>query len=183
MSMTNIGEMALDFDRLLREERSKALESSKSTSRCDSAAKEATQPPEEAEGDPPLRVQLSRRSVLDMDHFRVVTPTPEVFYIPDYVTADEADALLACARDERYQSRRWIDLRHRRVQNWGGNVTPSGLVGKEDLPLWLKTLAQSLVHSGIFQEAREPNHVLVNEYHRGEGAMLQRVWLLAIHCI
>lgn len=60
-------------------------------------------------------------------------------------------------------------LRDRRVQMYGGKVTPEGLVDKTQLPVWTDIFAQRLFNEKIFPF--KPNHVLVNEYKSGEGIM------------
>ncbi|KAH7649272.1 AlkB [Cryptosporidium bovis] len=57
---------------------------------------------------------------------------------------------------------------------WGGRVTESGIVGKEDLPEWLSSICKTLVHSNIFSEETTPNHVLVNRYDINSGIMPHR---------
>lgn len=92
-----------------------------------------------------------------------------VAYVPDAITAHDEAALLAAV----YASPpgRWVALRNRRLQMYGGVVTAGGLADAEPLPPWLDALAGALVAAGVYPPACRPNHVLVNEYARGQGIL------------
>lgn len=66
----------------------------------------------------------------------------------------------------------YVQLRGRRVQNWGGVPSMDGLCSPQNLPELLEKLA---IHCGkmsaVFPENKQPNHVLINEYNAGDGIM------------
>lgn len=69
------------------------------------------------------------------------------------------------------QAARWVALRARRLQQYGGQPSRGGLAWREALPGWLERLAGDLVEAGVFPPDRRPNHVLVNEYAPNEGIL------------
>ncbi|KAG0234066.1 Alpha-ketoglutarate-dependent dioxygenase alkB 6 [Actinomortierella wolfii] len=98
---------------------------------------------------------------------------PSVFYLPDFISVQEEEELLAKVLGA--PKPKWVQLKNRRLQNWGGIVSPKGMVG-EPLPAWLTTpLFDRLQQLKVF-EAEDgttyaPNHVLINEYLPGQGIM------------
>ena len=64
---------------------------------------------------------------------------------------------------------RWVQVRGRRLQMWGGEVTSEGLINPENLPVWVEILAARLYSEGLFPW--KPNHALINDYQPGEGIM------------
>eukprot|EP00050_Salpingoeca_kvevrii_P006058 m.287181 g.287181 ORF g.287181 m.287181 type:complete len:240 (-) comp11726_c0_seq1:1236-1955(-) len=93
---------------------------------------------------------------------------PEVRYIPDFITDEEAAALTqhvyAAPRPK------WTVLRNRRLQNWGGAPSSRGLIA-EALPAWLRAVTERVDQLGVFGEGVCANHVLINEYLPGQGIM------------
>lgn len=59
---------------------------------------------------------------------------------------------------------RWINLRRRRLQQYGGRPTPQGLLDPEPLPLFLEQCIDEVMKMDIFPPQYRPNHVLINEY-------------------
>lgn len=99
-----------------------------------------------------------------------VGPIPSLYYVNDVLDGGGATALLA-AVDSYGAAGRWVSLRNRRLQRWGGVVLSDGLHSPEVLPQLLQDLAQQLVAQGVFDSEHTPNHVLINEYHSGQGIM------------
>lgn len=60
----------------------------------------------------------------------------------------------------------FVKLRGRRCLSLGGTVTSAGLVPKDNMPVWLKSLISSLKIL-----PRIPNHALINIYDAGEGIL------------
>jgi alkylated DNA repair protein alkB family protein 6 len=100
----------------------------------------------------------------------LVDAPPSVSYLPDFINSSQEGALMQCIYKEAY-SLRWVQLRGRRLQNWGGLPSASGMREPEALPYWLATLCDGLVTAGIFPKDQRPNHVLINEYLPGGGIM------------
>ncbi|KAJ3071943.1 Alpha-ketoglutarate-dependent dioxygenase alkB 6 [Podochytrium sp. JEL0797] len=107
-----------------------------------------------------------------------VTPVPPTFtYIPDFITIEEEQRLLAKVASAPLP--KWTSLKNRRLQNWGS--TPIAAKGntalKERMPDWLESLAARICTENPmafrFGEAQQlvPNHCLVNEYNPGQGIM------------
>ncbi|KAG2483009.1 hypothetical protein HYH03_018089 [Edaphochlamys debaryana] len=123
------------------------------------------------------------------DRYRVAPHLPSLYYIPEYVGAEEEAALL---REVRASRAKWVQLSGRRLQNHGGVVHPKGLI-PAPLPSWLQPLLRRLAAEGAATEGGgaataagagstagictglygglPPNHVLVNSYLPGEGIM------------
>ncbi|KAH6926734.1 hypothetical protein HPB50_021253 [Hyalomma asiaticum] len=103
----------------------------------------------------------------DLDKFRVASLPNSVYYVPDFITVIEEK----CLYDKVYDAPKpkWVQLAHRRLQNWGGLPHPKGMVS-EALPQWLKDISTKVASLGVFGE-KSPNHVLVNEYKPGEGIL------------
>jgi alkylated DNA repair protein alkB family protein 6 len=89
----------------------------------------------------------------------------DLWVVRDYVSREMEELLLEYGA---YNSPFTV-VRDRRVQMYGGKVTPEGLVDKTALPMWTDIFAQRLFDERIFP--LKPNHVLVNEYKAGEGIM------------
>lgn len=106
----------------------------------------------------------------DSAHCAVISASvPTVAYAGDVITPSDEQALI---RDiYAVPTSRWVVLRNRRLQMWGGAVSSSGLTDIEPLPRWLESLIDGLVEAGVYPADRRPNHVLINEYQRGQGIM------------
>ncbi|KAF9922694.1 hypothetical protein FBU30_007208 [Linnemannia zychae] len=95
-----------------------------------------------------------------------------IYYISDFITPAEEqhliDKVLTAPKPK------WVQLKNRRLQNWGGIVSDRGMLG-EPLPDWLNYLFPRLREAGVFEGMdathRDPNHCLVNEYLAGQGIM------------
>eukprot|EP01065_Artemidia_motanka_P011985 TRINITY_DN16537_c0_g1_i1.p1 TRINITY_DN16537_c0_g1~~TRINITY_DN16537_c0_g1_i1.p1 ORF type:complete len:340 (+),score=98.82 TRINITY_DN16537_c0_g1_i1:63-1022(+) len=103
---------------------------------------------------------------------RVAGAPPELYYIPDVVTEEAERQLLGCVADGRYaEAGKWVRLRTRRLQEWGGvPVIGQGRVHPETLPPWLRAFCDSLSGMDLWGGSHA-NHVLVNEYDLGAGIM------------
>ncbi|KAH9375021.1 hypothetical protein HPB48_003811 [Haemaphysalis longicornis] len=55
----------------------------------------------------------------DLDNFRVTSLPDNVFYIPDFIT--EAEEKLLYDKVYSAPKPKWVQLSHRRLQNWGMN--------------------------------------------------------------
>lgn len=102
---------------------------------------------------------------IDLEPFKV---REELWVLPEYITSELESKVLKQGVYNQSNSR-WTKLRTRNAQMWGGNVSPQGLQDKEPLPRWLDIFAQRLFDEKVFP--LKPNHVLVNEYHPGDGIM------------
>lgn len=103
----------------------------------------------------------------ELKHFVVSDAPPTVYYIPEFISAEEESHLL----QQVYKSpkTKWTQLSGRRLQNWGGLPHPKGMVA-ENIPDWLRSHCEKISSLGAFS-GRTANHVLVNEYKPGEGIM------------
>ncbi|CAN0045812.1 unnamed protein product, partial [Phaeothamnion confervicola] len=93
----------------------------------------------------------------------------DVFYFPDFLTEEEETAVLRQVDAVPEGHPGWVVLRSRRLQCWGGR--PGDNFRPEPLPPWLDTVCASLADRGIFSRHRMPNHVLINDYARGQGIL------------
>ena len=116
------------------------------------------------------KTYLTSRSINfdDLSKYRV-SSVDAVYYIPNYITEDDEKYLLGCIDSQ--PSERWSILQHanRRLQRWGGEVTPKGLENIEALPPWLEKISETLSSEKITE--KKTNHVLLNEYPPGIGIM------------
>lgn len=92
---------------------------------------------------------------------------PGLRYLPDYVTPDEADALLASI-----DAADWQTTLKRRVQHYGYEYDYKAKNVREEmwlgpLPAWAATLAGRLHADGLINAV--PDQVIVNEYQPGQG--------------
>lgn len=103
----------------------------------------------------------------ELEQFVVRGALPTAYYIPDFISEEEESHLL----QQVYESPKpkWTQLSGRRLQNWGGLPHPRGMLG-EKIPDWLQTYCDKISRLGAFS-GKTANHVLVNEYKRGEGIM------------
>ncbi|KAI3425123.1 hypothetical protein D9Q98_008895 [Chlorella vulgaris] len=109
-------------------------------------------------------------TALDLQQFRVGS-LPTVFYIPNYVSTEEEQALLTDLR----ASKQWRTVSGRRLQNLGGIIHKQGLISAP-LPSWLQPLvarlaAETGIYGNVGGDVGQPNHVLVNAYQPGEGIL------------
>lgn len=118
----------------------------------------------------PKPQRLPSPEVLEYFRVREIELAPyrlydELWLVPEYISsALEEDVL-----DKALHSSEWTTLRNRSVAVAGGTVTSEGLTGHQPLPRYLDIFAQRLFDEKIF--SFKPNHVLINEYHRGDGIM------------
>ncbi|MEE6490500.1 hypothetical protein FKM82_015895 [Ascaphus truei] len=109
-------------------------------------------------------------SVPDLEPFLVQQAPRAAYYIPDYITESEEEYLLRQVYNA--PKPKWTQLSGRKLQNWGGFPHPRGMV-QEKLPAWLQTYSEKISSLGVFG-GKAANHVLVNEYHAGEGIMVSQ---------
>ncbi|KAF8945792.1 Alpha-ketoglutarate-dependent dioxygenase alkB 6 [Haplosporangium gracile] len=95
-----------------------------------------------------------------------------IYYLPDFITPTEEQTLIDKVLTA--PKPKWVHLKNRRLQNWGGIVSDRGMIG-EPLPVWLSYLFPRFREAGVFEGMdaihQDPNHCLVNEYLAGQGIM------------
>ncbi|GMF15627.1 unnamed protein product [Phytophthora fragariaefolia] len=105
-----------------------------------------------------LKYSASRPKI-DIEEFRK-GPIPGVYYIPNWITQGEEAAILERVYAVPDDNDIWVNLKHRRLQMWGGEVKVP--FDPKPLPQWLMQISQALVDAGIFSEEKKPNHALIN---------------------
>lgn len=100
-----------------------------------------------------------------------------VYYFPSLIDEETQILILDSLYSEENQNK-WVQLNYsaRRLQKYGGEVSPDGLRNKEELPDFLQKLAHYLMNNELFPHFKENssiklNHCLVNEYPDGIGIM------------
>jgi alkylated DNA repair protein alkB family protein 6 len=90
-----------------------------------------------------------------------------IFYCPNYLTLEEEEDLITHLYDESSaESSPWHCLSNRRLKVIGGIPTGSKLgMVPEELPCWLNTLFNELNKLSPYPL----NHLLLNEYSKGQG--------------
>ena len=104
----------------------------------------------------------------DLEKYRVGKCPESVYYIPNFINEDQEKNLLQQVNDS--PKPKWVQLKNRRLQNWGGLPHLRGMV-PEIIPNWLDKHCERLDNLGLFEEFK-PNHILVNEYRPGQGDLL-----------
>ncbi|KAG1725782.1 uncharacterized protein EDB91DRAFT_1167193 [Suillus paluster] len=100
--------------------------------------------------------------------------TSAIYYIPNFISEDEEQYLLRKIEDSPKQ--KWKMLNNRRLQLWGGEVLQKNILFRQDFPVFLNDFPNVLGRLrslGAFNQSthRGPNHVILNEYHPGQGIM------------
>ena len=108
-----------------------------------------------------------------METFRLNNVPDTLYYVPNFISEDEEKHLLSCVMN--VPRTRWVQLRNRRLQNWGGQPHAKGMIQTEPLPKWLETFTDRIIRLGgstLFSQSNfQFNHCLVNEYEAGQGIM------------
>ncbi|KAG6024341.1 hypothetical protein E4U41_001801 [Claviceps citrina] len=126
----------------------------------------------------------------DLGQARIQGLPSSAYYIPNFISPEEErfilDKIAAAPKP------RWKQLTHRRLQTWPSDLVQDRLLDAP-LPVWLEhpviprllSLSSAattpdagnasdaaIVSSHIFSQSphQRPNHVLINEYPRGDGA-------------
>ena len=95
-----------------------------------------------------------------------------MYYIPSFITPTQESDLLT-----EINKKPWVQLSKRRLQVYPAQLTKNNvLISKDPLPSWLEALRTDLDAYGVFDLLDgagkvEMNHVLINNYKRGEGIM------------
>ncbi|KAF8890764.1 hypothetical protein BD779DRAFT_1438311 [Infundibulicybe gibba] len=97
-----------------------------------------------------------------------------VFYVPKFLTQEEEDYLIRKIMDTPHP--KWKQLANRRLQVWGGEITPKNRLLAQSLPSFIHTypdIITRLKYTGIFRDSPHgaPNHIIINEYLPGQGIM------------
>ncbi|KAJ0402481.1 hypothetical protein P43SY_003413 [Pythium insidiosum] len=151
---------------MLQEERRRAL-AAKSDAALDASPKDNASREKRLESAPeavgrPLDRWESRHP-LNLEDFRV-QGVSSVFYIPEWITGVEEQEIVDRVRSAPESA--WVQLKHRRLQMYGGEVTTPFVA--EPLPPWLEQIIDALIETKIFPVAHRPNHALINEYGVGD---------------
>ncbi|XP_056146033.1 alpha-ketoglutarate-dependent dioxygenase alkB homolog 6 [Lampris incognitus] len=103
----------------------------------------------------------------ELQRFVVKDAQPTAYYIPDFISEEEEAYLLQ--QVYKAPKPKWTQLSGRRLQNWGGLPDSKGMLA-EKIPDWLFKYCERISCLGAFG-GKTANHVLVNEYKKGEGIM------------
>ncbi|GES90354.1 alpha-ketoglutarate-dependent dioxygenase alkB homolog 6 isoform X1 [Rhizophagus clarus] len=118
------------------------------------------------------RVDMVNFDNINLKDFKIENIPNSGFYIRDFISEKEEQELL----NKVYSAPKpkWVTLKNRRLQNWGGKPTERGMI-TEPLPSWLKdSIFSKLSQLKIFNDCSKfklPNHCLINEYESGQGIM------------
>ncbi|KAI9227546.1 MAG: hypothetical protein DHS80DRAFT_31675 [Piptocephalis tieghemiana] len=92
-----------------------------------------------------------------------------LYYIPDFITEQEETLLMGKVVEA--PRSKWVTLSRRRLQYYGGTPHAKGII-QEPLPSWVKLPFDRFDQLGIFPGGSGgPDHLLINEYHPGQGIM------------
>ncbi|KAK5125389.1 hypothetical protein LTR85_000498 [Meristemomyces frigidus] len=103
-----------------------------------------------------------------MEQYRIPDAPVSMFYIHDFITEEEEQAIL-----QSIPAKRWVSLSHRRLQAVPTRLTATNTLLASPLPTWLTVPIVSRFNElGIFEGAPHGvNHCLINEYLPGQGIM------------
>lgn len=109
-----------------------------------------------------------------MEIYRLTNVPETLFYVPNFISENEEKELISSVMN--VPKTRWVQLRNRRLQNWGGQPHSNGMIQTELLPKWLEPFTERIVqldeNATIFPQRNfQFNHCLVNEYQPGQGIM------------
>ncbi|KAJ5953639.1 hypothetical protein N7454_000535 [Penicillium verhagenii] len=107
-----------------------------------------------------------------LDAARIDSLPSDAFYISDFISEDEEARLIYKVQSAPLPH--WTHLSHRRLQSWPSTLTKSDTLLASPLPSWLTDPVMDRFNDlGVFKDAPHgaPNHVLVNEYHPGQGIL------------
>ncbi len=94
----------------------------------------------------------------------LVGPIDSMRYFRGFLSPAEQESLT----EKVLSSKTWVQLKNRRLQQWGGTPEEKGMISSA-LPSWLESVSTKLLAQGCVKE--RPNHVLINEYKPGEGIL------------
>ncbi len=177
--------MAINFKKLLQEERRKAAlkHSSSSESQNESKAEElpATifQSTEEVVRINKKRLQLQLDSEFRLENFRLATDIPKLYYIPDAISPDDERFLIDTIDLLGSKYKHWHVLKSRRLQQWGTfpsttnscQIENTGTEDKQRLSGWLESIVEELLRYEIFPSQIHPDNALINQYEAHEGIL------------
>ena len=103
-----------------------------------------------------------------MEIYKLTNLPDSLYYIPNFITIEEEEQLLSCVNN--VPRTRWVQLRNRRLQNWGGQPHAKGMIQTESLPKWLDPFTERILQL-LSEKNFQFNHCLVNEYEAGQGIM------------
>ncbi|XP_043483659.1 alpha-ketoglutarate-dependent dioxygenase alkB homolog 6 [Leptopilina heterotoma] len=99
----------------------------------------------------------------------IVREVPSLaYYVPNFLTKADEEEIIKCVNKS--PQPKWTQLSHRRLQNWGGIPHQKGMLA-EEIPSWLQKYVDKMSKLNVFEELKQPNHVLINEYLSGQGIM------------
>ncbi|KAL4793589.1 hypothetical protein BDV19DRAFT_391017 [Aspergillus venezuelensis] len=110
--------------------------------------------------------------LLDLEAARVTRLRGDAFYIPDFISEAEEEYLLRKITSAPQPT--WKNLSRRRLQTYPSPLTKSNTLLDAPLPRWLSDpIIPRFAQLSLFENSphKKPNHVLVNEYQRGQGIM------------
>ncbi|KIK09666.1 hypothetical protein K443DRAFT_393802 [Laccaria amethystina LaAM-08-1] len=98
----------------------------------------------------------------------------DTFYVPNFITCEEELYLIRKVNET--PQHKWKKLANRRLQIWGGEITPKGVLLAEPLPAFIDNypdIISRIKATGAFADSPHgmPNHIILNEYLPGQGIM------------
>ncbi|KAI9463923.1 hypothetical protein F5148DRAFT_982298 [Russula earlei] len=115
-----------------------------------------------------------------------VPGSKDTYYIPDFVTADEEAYLLRKIQEtpqpkwKQLSNRRYVPFADDRsnLAQWqsGGDLTAKNILVKQPFPQFVcdyPDLISRIASTSAFDDSphQRPNHIILNEYHPGQGIM------------
>ncbi|KAK5728689.1 hypothetical protein LTR15_001828 [Elasticomyces elasticus] len=104
-----------------------------------------------------------------MEKFRVDALPSSMYYVPNFISAEEEASIL-----QSIPANRWVSLSHRRLQAIPSRLTAANTLLPSPLPAWLRkpVIERIMSINGVFEGAPHGvNHCLINEYLPGQGIM------------
>ena len=117
---------------------------------------------------PPM-ASFPPRPFLDLEKYKV-GDIPNIYYIPNWVSADEEQTMLRILKSTPKDLKQQLD--RRKVQEYGGSMCATcntSFVAEANLPTWCSQVCGGLTEAGVFTPATFPNNVRIHEYETKEG--------------
>ncbi|XP_050421535.1 alpha-ketoglutarate-dependent dioxygenase alkB homolog 6 [Adelges cooleyi] len=107
-------------------------------------------------------------AIVNLKNHKLCNACDSAYYMPNFLTEEQESYIVEKVNSA--PKPKWIQLKNRRLQNWGGIPHAKGLI-PEKIPDWLNGFVKQIDRLGVFPSTNQPNHVLVNEYLPGQGIM------------
>jgi len=172
--------MAMNFKKLLQEEREKAKLRQSNSLQVNLTHNESNHAMNSPQSDENLSNKIHDRIIsfnvgnnFQLENYRLKTDLPCLYYIPDIISPEDEEWLVETIEELGNDHKKWHHLRSRRLQQWGNFPTDAKTPHHEtiSLPVWLEGIVDRLMEYAMFPPAGRPDNVLINQYEAHQGVL------------